>query len=79
MRTLSLGPSAEFPMGLWGHETCDRCAEVGAVPPSGRCPWGARRGSLWGHDPCDGCAEPGAVPPCGRCHWDLRRNSARTH
>ena len=42
-------------------DTCEGCAEMGAVPPCERSHWGPRWSSLWGHETCEGCAEIGAV------------------
>ena len=39
---------------LWGHETCEGCAEVGVGDACGRQHWGLRWNSLWGHDENDG-------------------------
>ena len=57
---------------LWGHETCEGCADIGAVPACERSHWGLRWSSLWGHETCEGCAEMSAVPACERSHWGLR-------
>ena len=46
---------------LWGHETCEGCAELGAVGACERSHLGLRWSSLWGHETCEGCAEMGAV------------------
>eukprot|EP00959_Pyramimonas_sp_CCMP1952_P316070 6615203-Pyramimonas_sp.AAC.1 len=45
---------------LWGYQTCERCAEMGAVVPCERSHLGLRWGSLWGHETCGGRAEMGA-------------------
>ena len=60
-------------------DTCEGCAEMGAVPPCERSHWGPRWSSLWGHETCEGCAEMGAVPPCERSHWGPRWSSLRGH
>eukprot|EP00959_Pyramimonas_sp_CCMP1952_P232743 4864034-Pyramimonas_sp.AAC.1 len=65
MRTVPLGPSVEPPswglrwIALWGHETCDGCAEMGGEPRAIPA-IGAFGG--WGHEPCEGCAEMGGEP-----------------
>merc|ERR1712147_225645 len=35
---------------LWGHETCEGCAELGVRDACGRQHWGLRWSSLWGHE-----------------------------
>eukprot|EP00959_Pyramimonas_sp_CCMP1952_P412577 8645607-Pyramimonas_sp.AAC.1 len=56
---------------LWGHETCDGCAETGAAVPCGRCHKCRGCVVLWSHEDCEGYAETGAAVQCGRCHWGL--------
>ena len=50
---------------LWGHETCEGCADIGGRDTCGLCHWDLRWGSLWGHETCEGCAETGAVTHAG--------------
>eukprot|EP00959_Pyramimonas_sp_CCMP1952_P308195 6450058-Pyramimonas_sp.AAC.1 len=50
---------------IWGHETCEGCADIGAVVPCDRCRWGPRWSSLWGHETRDGVCRNlrgGALP-----------------
>ena len=63
MRAQPLGPSVEL---LWGHETCERCAEMGVGAACGRSRWALRWSSLWGHETSEGCAEIWR-----RCHENI--------
>eukprot|EP00959_Pyramimonas_sp_CCMP1952_P435552 9120399-Pyramimonas_sp.AAC.1 len=47
---------------LWGHETCEGCAELGAVPLCGRCHLGIRWGSRWGKSDLRARIVAGAAP-----------------
>ena len=42
---------------LWGHETCEGCADLGAGDACERSHWDLQWSSLWGHETCEGCAE----------------------
>ena len=50
---------------LWGHETCEGCAELGVGDACGRRHWSLRLSSLGGHATCEGCAELGAATRAG--------------
>eukprot|EP00959_Pyramimonas_sp_CCMP1952_P348096 7291099-Pyramimonas_sp.AAC.1 len=56
MRIVPRRPSAEF---LWGHETCEGCAEMGVRGRMRTVPQGPSAQPLWGHETCEGCAEMG--------------------
>eukprot|EP00959_Pyramimonas_sp_CCMP1952_P068881 1437807-Pyramimonas_sp.AAC.1 len=44
---------------MWGHDTCDGCAEMAAVVPCEPCHWGLRgHGAMpWGHEALEGRAK----------------------
>ena len=75
---------------LWGHETCEGCAQSGVADASGRWHCGLRWSFPWGHETCAGCADMGGGDACGRrqlcvgdaCgrwHWSLRWSSLWGH
>eukprot|EP00959_Pyramimonas_sp_CCMP1952_P070960 1481745-Pyramimonas_sp.AAC.1 len=47
-------PTEAFGRAPCGHETCERCAEMGAVVPCGSPHGGRRWSSLWGHETSEG-------------------------
>eukprot|EP00959_Pyramimonas_sp_CCMP1952_P065304 1363182-Pyramimonas_sp.AAC.1 len=45
------------PNSLWGHQTCEGCAEITAGDACGTQPVGPSAGLLWDNKTCEGCAD----------------------